>query len=301
MSKFHIDVNGNPAPCSAGVRACPRGGEESHGSTPEEVKAKFESTMASQKFVALKKSNVPDSNTVVQEIKNSKDWYVKYTPKQLNAIYKNARADADLIDSTAPKNEKGNLANRSDLIERDTLNAAAVEAKLAAEINQPREKFGVTVPAGYDTFAAVYDLDGNFIKVAQSTSFSARTFTDKNGNKHNYRESQAADRNKRVESNEAKGFRIGMVAAPSKIASSWRGVAVTVPDLDRVKAGAELIPTEDIGQADYDNNANRAPNSSDEFERFDGSVTTFSDKYRVLITDKGHRTFDFIPPSRRNS
>lgn len=46
MAKFHIDVNGTPAVCNAKSRGCPRGGEDEHGATREEVAQKFEAKQA---------------------------------------------------------------------------------------------------------------------------------------------------------------------------------------------------------------------------------------------------------------
>jgi len=46
MAKFHIDVNGAPAACTAKTRACPRGGEEEHGASAQEVLEKFEAKQA---------------------------------------------------------------------------------------------------------------------------------------------------------------------------------------------------------------------------------------------------------------
>lgn len=300
MAKFHIDINGNPAVCSAEIKGCPRGGAESHGSTPEEVKTKFESKMESKKFPEMTKRRTASPAEIVNEMNASNDWYTKYSPKDLRAIAKKARNEADSFEESAPKNEHGHLASVDDIRKRDALNTAAVSAQLAAEINTPREKFGVTVPPGYDTFAAVYDLDGNFVQVAKSTSVSPRVFTDKHGNKKEYRESRSKDRDKRVTANEAKGFRIGMVAAPSKIVGSWRGIAVSSPDFDRIKSGAELIPTKDVGQRGYDNNTNRGLDSSNELYRMDGTSTAFSDKYKEVNID-GRKEYTFIPPRLREN
>lgn len=58
--KFHINDNGEPAKCHAHKRPCPKGGEESHGDTPEEVQAKFEEHMKSQEIRVIQKTSEND-------------------------------------------------------------------------------------------------------------------------------------------------------------------------------------------------------------------------------------------------
>ncbi len=47
MKKFHVSAKGNPEPCTATKRACPRGGEEAHfGSQADAARAAIQSELA---------------------------------------------------------------------------------------------------------------------------------------------------------------------------------------------------------------------------------------------------------------
>lgn len=57
MSRFHITESGEPAECTASLRACPRGGVEDHYISAKDASNAFEKTMRPNLFKVQRKSN----------------------------------------------------------------------------------------------------------------------------------------------------------------------------------------------------------------------------------------------------
>lgn len=98
--KYHIDINGNPSICSASIKDCPRGGSDSHGSTKEEVKQKFEQKMKKQLFNSMK--NNRRKVAVSPNVKN-----IMVSRKALEETVSKAMPKGTL--SPAKTDEQGNI------------------------------------------------------------------------------------------------------------------------------------------------------------------------------------------------
>lgn len=66
MTRYHLDVHGNPAECRANQKACPRGGENEHYSTREEARRAFEAMNGRKQFASFRKEN-PWANLTIEE------------------------------------------------------------------------------------------------------------------------------------------------------------------------------------------------------------------------------------------
>jgi hypothetical protein len=63
MTTFHISESGNPAPCKASVRACPRGGENEHYSSREAAVQAYERTMENELLAVFNSKDEYDWDT----------------------------------------------------------------------------------------------------------------------------------------------------------------------------------------------------------------------------------------------
>lgn len=75
MVAYHMKANGQPAQCTASKKACPLGADAIHGSSPEEVRAKFEQAMQAEamptsvsKAEASKAEDTPTKATAVRSL-----------------------------------------------------------------------------------------------------------------------------------------------------------------------------------------------------------------------------------------
>ena len=66
MPKYHLTAKGEPAPCSAQLRPCPRGGEEAHYPTPEAAQQAFEASMGSGVASSVSKKPYPVAGDTVR-------------------------------------------------------------------------------------------------------------------------------------------------------------------------------------------------------------------------------------------
>lgn len=90
-------------------------------------------------------------------------------------------------------------------------------AKAAAELTDPnREAYGVKIPVGYAAHPAVYSTDGTLLGINRYVPGHPKRFTHK-GKEIIANESQVKDPATAIKRNEAKGFRVGEVLAPSGI------------------------------------------------------------------------------------
>lgn len=100
MAKFHITKRGEAAPCTATVKACPIGGEEIHGSTPEEARAKFE---ASQEAIprGISKEQRNGFNPVLLEKVNKASKELQANTKARKKVEESIRSEINLLKAQA--------------------------------------------------------------------------------------------------------------------------------------------------------------------------------------------------------
>jgi hypothetical protein len=148
MAKYHIDVNGAPAACTATTRACPRGGEEEHGATPQEVLEKYEAKQAANTMPkAVKKPSKANKTRKVLSKIAIEDAKLQKVAVERAKVMASIQTELDELKARASAHSEARKAAMAEVFD-----AADIEDFANKETAATLYKFGYDNGSGHNGF-----------------------------------------------------------------------------------------------------------------------------------------------------